>query len=119
MVTLQKSGKRKIHSNRVKITLKKSENHSKASENRSKESHNHSKRVNFTSLGELIEGRLETKELSLRELPPRSEIHSFGVIFTLFGAIFTRFGMIFALFEGDFHSIRVVFMFSLFWRVTI
>ena len=37
MVTLQKSGKRKNHSNRVKITLKKSENHSKASENRSKE----------------------------------------------------------------------------------
>ena len=51
MVTLQKSAKRKNHSNRVKITLKKSENHSKASENRSKESENHSKRVNFTSWG--------------------------------------------------------------------
>ena len=44
--------------------------------------------------------------------PPRSEIHSFGVIFTLFGAIFTPFGMIFTLFEGDFHSIRVVFTLS-------
>ena len=39
-------------------------------------------------------------------------MHSFGVIFTLFGAIFTRFGMILTLFEGDFHSIRVVFMLS-------
>ena len=110
MVTLQKSGKRKNHSNRVKITLKKSENHSKASENRSKESENHSKRVNFTSWGKLAEGQLFCFELSLYELPPRSEIHSFGVIFTLFGAIFTRFGMIFTLFEGDFHSISVVFM---------
>ena len=58
MVTLQKSVKHKKHSNRVKITLKKSENHSKASENRSKEnenrskeSENHSKRENFTSWG--------------------------------------------------------------------
>ena len=35
MVTLQKSEKRKDHSNRVKTTLKMSENHSKASENHS------------------------------------------------------------------------------------
>ena len=69
MVTLQKSGKRKNPSNRVKITLKKSENHSKASENRSKESENHSKRVNFTSWGKLAEGQLFCFELSLYELP--------------------------------------------------
>ena len=69
MVTLQQSGKRKNHSNRVKITLKKSENHSKASENRSKESENHSKRVNFTSWGKLAEGQLFCFELSLYELP--------------------------------------------------
>ena len=80
MVTLRKSGKRKTHSdsNRVKITLKKSENHSKVSENRSKESENHSKRVNFTSWGKLAEGQLFCFELSL--------------------------------YEGDFHSIRVVFI---------
>ena len=51
MVTLQKSEKRKDHSNRVKITLKMSENHSKASENHSEESENHSKRVTFTVWG--------------------------------------------------------------------
>ena len=51
MVTLQKSEKRKDHSNRVKITLKTSENHSKASENHSEESENHSKRVTFTFWG--------------------------------------------------------------------
>ena len=81
MGTLQKSGKAfyKNHSNRVKITLKKSENHSKASENRSKESENHSKRVNFTSWGKLAEGQLFCFELSL-ELPPRSEIHSFHFV---------------------------------------
>ena len=48
MVTLQKSVKRKDHPNRVKITLKTSENHSQASENHSEESENHSKRVTFT-----------------------------------------------------------------------
>ena len=51
MVTLQKSEKRKDHFNRVKITLKTSENHSKVSENHSKKSENHSKRVTFTFLG--------------------------------------------------------------------
>ena len=51
MVTLQKCEKRKDHSNRVKITLKTSENHSKASENHSEESENHSKRVTFTFWG--------------------------------------------------------------------
>ena len=40
---------------------------------------------------------------------PKSEIHSFGVIFTLFGVIFTHFGMIFTRFKSDFHSVRVVF----------
>ena len=48
--TLQKSGKREKHSNRVKITLKTSKNHSKASENHSKEREN-SNRANFTFLG--------------------------------------------------------------------
>ena len=51
MVILQKSEKRKDHSNRVKIALKTSENHSKASENHSEESENHSKRVTFTFWG--------------------------------------------------------------------
>ena len=51
MVALQKSEKRKDHSNRVKITLKTSENHSKASENHSEESENHSKGVTFTFWG--------------------------------------------------------------------
>ena len=50
MVTLQKSEKRKDHSNRVKISLKTSENHSKSSENHSEISENHSKRVTFTFL---------------------------------------------------------------------
>ena len=58
MFTLQKSEKCKNHSNRVKITLKKSENHSEASENSSKESENHSKRVKFTFWGKLTEGQL-------------------------------------------------------------
>ena len=65
MVTLQKSEKRKDHSNRVKIILKTSENYSKASENHSEESENHSKRVTFTFLGS-----------SLRD--------SVGVVLTLF-----------------------------------
>ena len=61
MVTLQQSEKRKKHSNRVKITLKTSENHSKVSENHSKKSENHSNRVNLTLRGS---AQLETKELS-------------------------------------------------------
>ena len=40
---------------------------------------------------------------------PKSEIHSIGVIFTLFGVIFTHFGMIFTRFESDFYSVRVFF----------
>ena len=40
---------------------------------------------------------------------PKSEIHSIGVIFTLFGVIFTHFGMIFTHFKSNFHSVRVVF----------
>ena len=89
MVTLQKSEKRKDHSNRVKITLKMSENHSKASENHSEESENHSKRVTFTFWGELTDGQLETKEW-------------FSLVLRV---IFTRLEW----------SLR----FSLFWRVTI
>ena len=72
MVTLQKSEMRKDHSNRVKITLKTSENHSKARENHSEESENHSK--NFHFFGELTEGQLETKELSLSELPQKVKV---------------------------------------------
>ena len=64
MVTLQQSEKHKKHSNRVKITLKTSENHSEVSENHSKKSENH-------FLGEHTEGQLETKELSLCELPQK------------------------------------------------
>ena len=94
MVTLQKSEKRKDHSNRVKITLKTSENHSKASENHSEESENHSKRVTFTFwgsslrdssleslqksdfhfLGELTDGQLFCFELSLSELPQKVKV---------------------------------------------
>ena len=60
MVTLQKSEKRKDHSNRVKITLKTSENHSKASEKllllwREWES---LQKSDFHFLGELTEGQL-------------------------------------------------------------
>ena len=112
MVTLQKSGKRKNHSNRVKITLKKSENHSKASEN-------HSKKVNFTSWGKLAEGQLFCFELSLYELPRE-------VKFTLlewFSLSLERFSLAlewFSLF------LRVIFTrlewflrFPLFWRVII
>ena len=64
MVTLQKSEKRKDHSNRVKITLKTSENLSKASENHSEESENHSQRVTFTFF---TEGQLKTKEQKKKE----------------------------------------------------
>ena len=83
MVTLQKSEKRKDHSNRVKITLKTSANHSKASENHFEESENHSKRVTFTFWGSsLRDSSKQIKELSFR--------------------------MIFTRFESDFHSVRVV-----------
>ena len=45
---------------------------------------------------------------------PKSEIHSIGVIFTLFWVIFTHFGMIFTRFKSNFHPVRVVFtLFSL------
>ena len=90
MVTLQKSGKRKNHSNQVKITPK--------------------EWISF--LGGAHRGTARNKRAVPLWAPPRSEIHSFGVIFTLFGAIFTHFGMIFTLFEGDFQSIRVIFMLS-------
>ena len=52
MVTLQKSGKRKNHSNRMKITLKKSENHSKASENHSKREWKSLQKSEFHFFGE-------------------------------------------------------------------
>ena len=97
MVTLEKSEKRKNHSNRVKITLKTSETHSKASENHSKT------RVNFTFLGGLTEGQLETKSCPSVCFGPKV-IHSFGVVFTLFEVIFTHFGMIFTRFESHFQS---------------
>ena len=42
---------------------------------------------------------------------PLKEIHSIGVIFTLFRVIFTHFGMIFTRFESDFHSVRVFLTF--------
>ena len=45
---------------------------------------------------------------------PKSEIHSIGVIFTLFGVIFTHFGMIFTHYESDFHSVRVFLTLTLF-----
>ena len=91
MVTLQKSEKRKKHSNRVKITLKTSKNHSKASENHSKERENRSKRVNFTFLGS----------------SPRDSTFVSGCDFHSLWNDFTRF-------ESDFHSVRVVFTLSLF-----
>ena len=65
MVTLQKSEKRKDHSNRVKITsLKTSESHSKASENHSEESENHSKRVTFTFWGSSLRGSVGVRRIS-------------------------------------------------------
>ena len=84
MVTLQKSEKREDHSNRVKITLKTSENHSKASENHSEESENHSiQKSDFHFLGELTEGQLETKRCPSVSFPKKwnslywSDFHSF------------------------------------------
>ena len=110
MVTLQKSGKRKNHSNRVKITLKKSENHSKASENFSKESENNPKEW-ISLLGGAHRGTARNERAVPQRASPK-KWNSLFWIFTLFGAIFTRFGTIFTLFEGDFHLIRVVFMLS-------
>ena len=78
----------------VKITPKKSENHSN--------------RVNFTFWGSSQrDSSFVSSCPSVRS--PSSEIHSIGVIFTLFGVIFTHFGMIFTRFESDFHSGRVFF----------
>ena len=122
MVTLQNSEKRKNHSNRVKITLRTSENHSKANENHSKKSETHSGKKNKTKQNkkrkllqksefhfwvELTEEQLETKELFFSELPPPKK-KTVNVKFTLFGVIFTRFGMIFTRSEINFHSVRVV-----------
>ena len=81
MVTLQKSEKRKGHSNRVKITLKTSENHSKASENHSEESENHFKRVTFTFWGSSLRDSSKQKSCPSRF---ESDFHSVRVVLTLF-----------------------------------
>ena len=91
----------------MKITLKTSVNHSKVSENHSKKSENHSNRVNFTSWGSSLRDSSFVVSSCPSVRSPKSEIHSIGVIFTLFGVIFTHFGMIFTRFESDFHSVRV------------
>ena len=89
MVTLQKSEKRKDHSNRVKITLKTSENHSKASENHSEESENHSKRVTFTFLGSSQRDSSKQKSCPSVSFPKKwnslywSDFHSFWERFSL------------------------------------
>ena len=63
MVTLQKSEKRKDHSNRVKITLKTSDNESFQSEWESLQREWESvQKSDFHLLGELTEGQLETKQ---------------------------------------------------------
>ena len=81
MVPLQKS--EKSYFQNVRKSFKASETSSKNSENRFK------RRVIFTFGGahHRAEGQLETKELSLSELPPKSENLSFGVILTLLGVI--------------------------------
>ena len=80
MVTLQKSEKQKENFNRVKITLKTSENLSKVSGNPSKQS-------DFCFFRKLTEGQLFV--LTYPSVSPQSEIHSFRMIFTLSGVIFT------------------------------
>ena len=57
--------------------------------------------------GEAHRGTAWNKRAVPLWVSPTSEIHSIGVIFTLFGVIFTHFGMIFTCFESDFHSVRV------------
>ena len=119
MVTLQKSEKRKDHSNRVKITLKTSENHSKASENHSEESKNYSKRVTFTFWGELTEGQLETKELSLCELPQKVKftlLEWFSLFLEWFSLTLEWFSLVL---RAIFTRLEWFLHFSLFWRVTI
>ena len=111
MVTLQKRGKSKNHSNRMKLTLKKSENHSKASENPPK-------RVKITPKEwiSLLGGAHRETARNKRAVPqwasPKKWNPLFWSDFHSLWRIFTRFGMIFTLFEGEFHSIRVVFTLS-------
>ena len=73
------------------------------------------KRVKITPIelislfGEVHRGTAWNKRAVPLWASPKSEIHSIGVIFTLFGVIFTQFGMIFTRFKSNFHSVRVVF----------
>ena len=65
-------------------------------------------RVNFTFWGSAQ--RDSSKQKSCPSVSsPQNEIHSIGVIFTLFGVISTHFGMIFTRFKSNLHSVRVVF----------
>ena len=73
------------------------------------------KRVKITPIewislyGEAHRGTARNKRAVPLWAPPKSEIHSIGMIFTLFGVIFTHFGMIFTRFKSNFHSVRVIF----------
>ena len=119
MVTLQKSEKRKHHSNRVKITLKTSENHSKASENHSEESENQSQKSDFHFWGELTEGQLFCFELSLSELPQKVKVtlwEWFSLSSEWFSLALEWFSLVLRVI---FNWLEWCLRFSLFWRVTI
>ena len=83
----------------MKISPKTSENYSKVSENHPKASEITPK--DWISLFSAHIGTARNKRAVPQWAPSKNEIHSFGVIFTLFGIIFTRF-------ESHFHSLRVV-----------
>ena len=100
MVTLQKT--------EVKITPNMSQNNfqrqckslQKRMKITPKKSDNHSKKVNVTHL-----------ESSPKDRSFVLSCSSFGVILHLFGVIFTCFRMIFTNFVSEFHSVKVVFTF--------
>ena len=116
MVTLKLSEKRKKHSNRVKITLKTSENHSKVSENHSKKGENHSNRVNFTLMGN---AQRDSKELSLCELPQKGKftlLEWFSLFLEWFSLTLEWFSLVLRVI---FTRLECFLRFSLYWRVTI
>ena len=104
MVSLQKSEKRKNYSYQVKIILQVKFIPKRVSIT--------AKRVKITPkelkplLGELTEGKLKTKELSLCEIPKKVKLTLLGVFFAHFEVSFTRFGMIFTHFESDCYPVR-------------
>ena len=87
MVTLQKSEKRKNHSNRVKITLKTCEKSFQSEWKSLQKSEFH------FFFWESTEGQLFCSELSFFELPKKVKFTLLEWFSIFFGVIFTRFGM--------------------------